>query len=229
MTEQFSRTERVLGENSTEKLAKARVAVFGIGGVGGYAVEALARAGVGTLDLIDSDKVCLSNLNRQIIATHRTVGRYKTEAAAERILEINPNATVNVHNIFYTSETADGFDLSAYDYIIDAIDTVSGKLALAVNAQAAGVPIISSMGAGNKLDPTAFRVADIYDTSVCPLARVMRRELKRLGVKSLKTVYSQEPPIPSPSGERTPGSVPFVPPVAGFILAAEVIKYLCNR
>ncbi|MBQ1555641.1 MAG: tRNA threonylcarbamoyladenosine dehydratase, partial [Clostridia bacterium] len=194
MSHPFSRTQLLLGKDAMETLAASRVAVFGVGGVGGFAVEALARSGVGTLDLIDSDTVSLTNLNRQIIATRRTVGQYKTDVAAARIHEINPDAVVHTHRVFYTPETAGQFDFSQYDYIVDAIDTVTGKIALVLQAQAAGTPIISSMGAGNKLDPTAFRVADIYQTSVCPLARVMRQELKKRGVKHLKVVYSQEPP-----------------------------------
>ena len=213
-------------------MASARVAVFGVGGVGGYAAEALARSGVGTLDLIDSDTVALSNLNRQIIATHSTVGMFKVDAAAARIKDINPDAVVHTYKVFYTPETEDMFDFADYDYIIDAIDTVTGKIALVMNAQASGVPIISSMGAGNKLDPTAFEVADIYKTSVCPLARVMRRELKKRGVKRLKVVYSKEEPlVPAasdeslPEGKRQiPGSVAFVPSVAGLIIAGEVVK-----
>ncbi len=179
MSEQFIRTEMLFGKEGMERLANARVAVFGIGGVGGHVVEALARSGIGTLDLIDNDTVCLSNLNRQIIATHRTLGQYKVDAAAERVREINPDAVVNTYRLFYLPETADQFDFTRYDYVVDAIDTVSGKLMLAEQAVRAGTPIISSMGAGNKVDPTAFEVADIYETSVCPLARVMRRELKK--------------------------------------------------
>ena len=226
--EQFSRTELLLGKAAIDKLAGSRIAIFGIGGVGGYAAEALARIGIGTLDLIDSDKVTLSNLNRQIIATHKTIGRYKTDAAAERIADINPGAKVNIYNVFYTKDTADSFDFSKYDYIIDAIDTVSSKLILAVNAKAAGVPLISSMGAGNKLDPTMFEVADIYDTSVCPLARVMRHELRKLGIERLKVVYSKEPPVIPPDNVRVPGSVSFVPSVAGLIIAGEVVKDICG-
>ena len=217
-----------------QRLHDARVAVFGVGGVGGYVVEALARSGVGTLDIIDDDKVCLSNLNRQIIATHATLGRYKVDAARERILSINPDCVVYAHKTFYTPETAAQFDFAQYDYVVDAIDTVTGKLALVLQAQEAGVPIISSMGAGNKLDPTAFRVADIYQTSVCPLARVMRTELRRRGVKHLKVVYSTEPsltPLPAPAEEQTsrrqtPGSTAFVPAVAGLIIAGEVVRDL---
>lgn len=234
MNEQFTRTALLLGEEAVQRLARARVAVFGIGGVGGYAVEALARSGVGTLDLIDSDTVALSNLNRQIIATHSTVGMNKVDAAANRVRGINPDAVVNTFPVFYTPETQHLFDFAQYDYVIDAIDTVTGKIALVMNAQAAGTPVISSMGAGNKLDPTAFEVADIYKTSVCPLAKVMRRELKKRGVKHLKVVYSREEPVsPLDSGEelpegrrQIPGSVAFVPSVVGLIIAGEVIKAL---
>ena len=236
MLNQFSRTELLLGRDAMERLFKARVAVFGIGGVGGYAVEALARSGIGTLDLIDNDRVCLTNLNRQIIATHRTVGMYKVDAAKERILEINPNAAVNAFPCFYTPETAQQFDFTLYDYVIDAIDTVTGKLSLAMQAEQAGTPVISCMGAGNKLDPTAFEVADIYETSVCPLARVMRTELRKRGVGHLKVVYSREPPIrPAEACEEdggvrrsVPGSTAFVPAVAGLILAGEVVKDLAK-
>ena len=230
MNEQFSRTAMLIGEEAIDKLARSRVAVFGVGGVGGYVVEALARAGVGKLDLIDSDTVSVSNINRQIIATHSTLGRFKTEVARERVLDINPNAEVTVKNIFFLPETEAEFDFSSYDYVVDAIDTVSGKIGLVTRCAAAGTPIISSMGAGNKLDPTKFEVADIYKTSVCPLARVMRHELKRRGIKSLKVVYSKEEPrTPKSDGEndgRVPGSVPFVPSVAGLIVAGEVIKDL---
>lgn len=231
--EQFARTELLFGEAAMERLYGARVAVFGIGGVGGYTVEALARSGVGALDLVDSDRVSLSNINRQIIATHRTVGRYKVDVAEERILDINPRCVVRKYPVFYTPETAAMFDFSAYDYVVDAIDTVTGKIALVMQAQAAGVPVISSMGAGNKLDPTAFEVADIYKTSVCPLARVMRRELKKRGVKHLKVVYSKEEArtpaedtSPEASRRQTPGSTAFVPPVAGLIIAGEVVRDL---
>ena len=250
MLNQFSRTELLLGKEAMEKLAASRVAVFGIGGVGGYTVEALARSGVGAIDLIDDDKVCLTNINRQIIATRKTVGKYKVDVAAERIADINPEVKVCTYKIFYTPETAEQFDFSQYDYIVDAIDTVTGKIALVVNANAAGTPIISSMGAGNKMDPTAFEVADIYKTSVCPLAKVMRRELKRRGIKKLKVVYSKEEPmtpiedmeiscrtncICPPGTERTctarrqvPGSNAFVPSVVGLIIAGEVIKDLIH-
>ena len=234
METRFSRTELLLGKKAVERLSRARVAVFGVGGVGGYAVEALARSGVGALDLIDSDRVSLSNINRQIIATDKTVGQYKVDAAAARVAAINPDAVVRVYKVFYGPETATQFDFSAYDYVVDAIDTVTGKIALVMQAKAAGTPIISSMGAGNKLDPSRFEVADLSKTSVCPLARVMRTELKKRGVTHLKVVYSKEPPL-SPTGSaeeaetapgrrQTPGSVAFVPSVAGLILAGEVIK-----
>lgn len=232
MDEKFIRTGLLLGEGGVDRLAQARVAVFGIGGVGGHAVEALARSGVGKLDLIDKDVVSPSNINRQVIATTRTLGQYKTQAMKERILEINPQAEVVVHNCFFLPETAKEFAFQEYDYVVDAVDTVTAKLELALRAQKANVPIISSMGAGNKLDPARFEVADIYETSVCPLARVMRRELKKRGVKKLKTVYSKEEPIKpqmqivEESGRVAPGSVAFVPSVAGLILAGEVIKDL---
>ncbi|MDD7193148.1 MAG: tRNA threonylcarbamoyladenosine dehydratase [Clostridiaceae bacterium] len=233
MLNQFSRTELLFGKEAMEKLAASRVAVFGVGGVGGYAVEALARSGVGSLDLIDDDKVCLTNINRQIYATRKTVGKYKVDVAAERIADINPDAVVKTYKTFFMPETADSFDFSQFDYVIDAIDTVTGKIELVMRAQAAGTPIISSMGAGNKLDPTAFEVADIYKTSVCPLARVMRTELKRRGVKKLKVVYSKEKPLTpieseEQSGEtsrrQVPGSTAFVPSTVGLIIAGEVIK-----
>lgn len=243
MSEQFSRTELLIGSDGMEKLQKARVAVFGVGGVGGYVVEALARSGVGTLDIIDADKVCLSNLNRQIIATIPTIGRYKVDAAKERINDINPRAVVNAHRCFYLPETAEQFDFTQYDYVVDAIDTVTGKIELVMQADRAGTPIISSMGAGNKMDPTAFRVADIYKTNVCPLAKVMRRELKKRGIKKLKVVYSEEKPLTplekadnQQAGDtmdnvregsprrQTPGSMAFVPSVVGLIIAGEVIK-----
>lgn len=232
MSEQFSRTELLFGKESMEKLAGARVAVFGVGGVGGYVVEALVRSGVGTLDLIDNDTICLSNLNRQIIATHDTIGRYKVDVAKERILSINPQVMVNAYRTFFLPETAEQFDFSEYDYVVDAIDTVTGKLQLVEQAVKENVPIISSMGAGNKVDPTAFEVADIYKTSVCPLAKVMRRELKKRGIKKLKVVYSKEEPLShkvrlkEDEGNRrsTPGSTAFVPSVVGLIIAGEVIK-----
>ncbi|MDO5141099.1 MAG: tRNA threonylcarbamoyladenosine dehydratase [Eubacteriales bacterium] len=238
MLSQFSRTELLLGSSSTEILNASRVAVFGIGGVGGFVVEALARAGIGTFDLIDNDTVSLTNINRQIIATHSTIGRLKTEAAAERLRDINPQAIINIRNTFFLPENAESIDFSRYDYVVDAIDTVSGKLAIIMSAKAAGVPVISSMGTGNKLDPTALTVADIYNTSVCPLARVMRTELKKRGVKELKVVYSQEKPLtpccspdvevekPAAGRRQTPGSVSFVPSAAGLIIAGEVIKDL---
>ncbi len=248
MLNQFSRTELLIGHEGMERLYGSRVAVFGIGGVGGYTVEALARSGVGTFDLIDDDKVCLTNVNRQIFATRKTIGKYKVDVAEERILDINPNAKVYKHQTFYTPETADQFDFSQYDYVVDAIDTVTGKLELVERAKEAGVPIICSMGAGNKMDPTAFRVADIYKTRVCPLAKVMRHELRKRGIKKLKVVYSEEPamtPIEDsriscrshcicPPGtarkctERrsVPGSNAFVPSVVGLIIAGEVIKDL---
>jgi len=199
MGNRFSRTELLFGRERMERLRASRVAVFGLGGVGGYTVEALARSGVGALDLIDDDTICPTNINRQILATQKTVGRYKVDVARERILEINPDAAVNTCALFFTPETSGQFDFTRYDYIVDAIDTVSAKLELAVRAQELGVPIISSMGAGNKVDPTAFVVADIYETSVCPLARVMRRELRRRGVRSLKVVYSTEPALVPPA------------------------------
>ena len=239
MLNQFSRTELIFGKSAMERLAKARVAVFGIGGVGGYTVEALVRSGVGEIDIIDDDKVCLTNINRQIYATTKTVGKYKVDVAAERIAEINPSAVVHTYKTFYTPETADQFDFTQYDYVVDAIDTVTGKIGLVLQAQQAGTPIISSMGAGNKLDPTAFQVADIYDTSVCPLAKVMRKELSRRGVKKLKVVYSKEKPLApiedvetslkeqeNTTKRQVPGSNAFVPSVVGLIIAGEVIKDL---
>ncbi|MDE7246418.1 MAG: tRNA threonylcarbamoyladenosine dehydratase [Lachnospiraceae bacterium] len=227
MTEEFSRTEILLGKKAMERLARSRVAVFGVGGVGGYVCEALARSGVGALDLIDKDKVALSNLNRQIIATQMTVGRYKTDVMRERILDINPEAQVCVHPCFFLPENADGFPFSEYDYVVDAVDTVTAKIELVLRAQANGVPVISSMGAGNKLDASAFRVADIYETKVCPLARVMRRELKKRNVAHLKVVYSQEEPL-KPTADQV-GSVAFVPSVAGLIIAGEVVKDLTRE
>ena len=230
----FSRTAILLGEDALGKLKKARVAVFGVGGVGGYVVEALARSGVGKLDLIDNDIVSESNINRQIIALHSTLGKRKTEVAATRAKDINPEIDVRVHNVFYLPETAGQFDFSNYDYVVDAIDTVSGKLAIIERANGAKIPVISAMGAGNKLDPTKFEVADIAKTSVCPLARVMRRELKKRGIEHLKVVYSKEEPLTSPltdeqSGKPIPGSVAFVPSVMGLILAGEVIKDLIKE
>ena len=231
---QFSRTELLLGKEGVEKLKNARVAVFGIGGVGGYVVEALVRSGVGTLDLIDKDVVSESNINRQIIALHSTVGQFKTEVAARRAIDINPNVIINVYNVFYLPENAQDFDFSQYDYVVDAIDTVCGKIALIEQAKANNVPIISSMGAGNKLDPAAFEVVDITKTSVCPLARVMRRELKKRGIEHVKVVYSKEEPLVTgekdeESGKSVPGSVAFVPSVVGLIIAGEVIKDLIKK
>lgn len=221
----FSRTENLIGAKSLEKLKNCSVAVFGIGGVGGYVAEALARSGVGCIDLIDNDTVSLTNINRQIIATNSTIGKYKTEVMKQRILDINPEAEVNTFNILYLPETADCFDFSKYDYIIDAIDNVTGKISLACKAEEADTPIISSMGTGNKLDPTKFEVSDIYKTSVCPLAKVMRYELKKRNIKKLKVVYSKEIPIKN-NNERIPSSIAFVPSVAGLIIAGEVIKDL---
>ena len=248
MLNQFSRTELLLGKQAMQMLKNSRVAVFGIGGVGGYAVEALVRSGVGIIDLVDDDKVCLTNLNRQIIATRKTVGKYKVDVMKERILEINPDAVVNVHKCFYLPETKDEFDFSKYSYVLDAVDTVTAKIQLVLEARDAGVPIISSMGAGNKLNPALFEVADIYETSVCPLAKVMRRELKKRNVEHLKVVYSKEKPIRPlddmavscrtncicpPGAEHKctqrrdiPGSTAFVPAVAGLIMAGEGIKDL---
>ena len=235
MNEQFSRTAILLGEEAVSKLRNARVAVFGVGGVGGYTVEALARCGVGQLDLIDSDTVSISNINRQILATHSTVGMLKVEAAKNRVLDINPECTVRTYPIFYLPETAEQFDFTQYDYIVDCIDTVTGKLQLVERAVAAGTPIICSMGTGNKLDASAFQVADISKTSMCPLARIMRKELKKRGINHLKVVYSQEealtPDVDEEELKRTgkrqiPGSVAFVPGAAGLILAGEVVKDL---
>lgn len=232
MWSQFSRTELLLGAEAMEKLAHARVAVFGIGGVGGYVAEALVRSGIGAVDLIDNDKVCLSNLNRQIIASKSTIGEYKVDVMKKRILDINPECRAEVHRCFYLPETRDEFDFSQYSYVVDAVDTVTAKLELVMQAEEAGVPVISSMGAGNKLNPAEFEVADIYQTSVCPLAKVMRRELKRRGIKKLKVVYSKEEPIKVSACEEetarrsTPGSIAFVPSVAGLIIASEVIKDL---
>lgn len=248
MLTQFSRTELLLGKEAMEKLQNSRVAVFGIGGVGGYVCEALARSGVGAFDLIDDDKVCLTNLNRQIIATYKTIGKYKTEVMKERILDINPKADVRVHKCFFLPENADEFPYEDYDYMVDAVDTVTAKISLVMKAQEKHIPIISSMGAGNKLDGSQFKVADIYKTKVCPLAKVMRRELKKRGVKKLKVVYSEEQSIRPiedmsiscrtncvcPPGAKhkcterrdIPGSVAFVPPVAGLIIAGEVVKDL---
>lgn len=251
MLDKFSRTELLLGHDAMEKLAKSRVAVFGIGGVGGYTVEALVRSGVGTIDIIDDDKICITNINRQIYATTKTIGKYKVDVAKERILEINPKAVVNTYKTFYTPETSNEFDFSSYDYIVDAIDTVSGKLELVMKANECGKPIICSMGAGNKMNPAMFEVADIYETSVCPLARVVRQELKKRKIKSLKVVYSKEKPLQlsddmeisckkhcvCPPGtvrkctkrHQIPGSNAFVPSVVGLIIASEVVKDLINK
>lgn len=233
LNSQFERTALLLGTDAIDKLSALRVAVFGVGGVGGFVVEALARSGIGTFDLIDNDTVCLSNLNRQIIATHSTLGQYKVDVMQERILDINPAAKVNVYKCFFTPETAGEFDFSQYDYVVDAIDTVTGKIELVMQCNKAGVPIICSMGAGNKLDPTRFEVTDIYKTSFCPLAKVMRRELKARGIKKCKVVYSKEQPlkplsldIAASNKRQTPGSTAFVPSVAGLIIAGEVIKDL---
>jgi len=242
MREELSRTEMLLGSLGMEKLSKARVAVFGIGGVGGYVAEALARSGVGALDLIDSDTVSMSNINRQIIALHSTVGKYKVDVMKERIADINPDCMVEVHRCFFLPENQHLFDFSQFSYVVDAVDTVTAKIELIMRAKEAGIPVISSMGAGNKMNPAAFEVEDIYKTSVCPLAKVMRRELRQRGVKNLKVVYSKEEartpnPVASyeeytvhdtegiaPHKRRTPGSVAFVPAVAGLIIASEVIK-----
>lgn len=248
MLTQFSRTQLIYGPEAMTRLSQSRVLVIGIGGVGGYAVEALARSGVGTLDLVDDDRICLTNLNRQLYATHSTIGRYKVEVARERVKDICPDTTVNIYPCFYLPDTADQFDFSKYDYIVDAIDTVKGKLEIVTRAKAENVPVISSMGAGNKIDPTRFRVTDIADTRVCPLARVMRTELRRRGITALKVVYSDEPSIrpvedmaiscrahcvcpPGTARKCTvrrdiPGSTAFVPSVAGLILAGEVVNDL---
>ena len=248
MLNAFSRTRLLLGKEAMERLALARVAVFGVGGVGGYTAEGLARAGVGALDLIDDDRICLTNINRQIIATRKTVGQYKTDVMAERVRDINPDCAVRTWKTFFMPDTEDQFDFTRYDYVVDAIDTVKGKIALVLKAQAAGTPIISALGAGNKLDPTAFEVADLAKTSVCPLARVMRRELGKRGVKHLKVVYSREQPLTPVEDEeisckyhcvcppdskrdcsirrQVPGSVSFVPSVMGLIIAGEVVRDL---
>ena len=251
MLNQFSRTQLLLGQEAMRRLAQSKVAVFGIGGVGGYVCEALVRSGVGAFDLIDDDKVCLTNLNRQIIATRKTVGRYKADVMKERILEINPDAQVDVHKCFFLPENAQEFLFEEYDYVVDAVDTVSAKIEIILRAREKNVPVISCMGAGNKLDASAFRVADIYQTKMCPLAKVMRRELKKRGVEKLKVVYSEEQPmrpledlsiscrahcICPPGTKRKctdrrdiPGSVAFVPSVAGLIIAGEVIKDLVKE
>lgn len=226
MQEQFTRTALLLGEQAIEKLSKAKVAVFGLGGVGGYVVEALARSGVGTLDLIDGDTVSVTNLNRQILALHGSLGRLKTEVAKERVLQINPHICANERPFYFTSDTQNQFDFTQYDYVVDAIDMVKSKLLLALCCKEAGTPLISCMGTGNKLNPMAFKVADISKTSVCPLAKVMRRELKKIGVDKLKVVYSEEQPLTPEGGGRTPASTAFVPPAAGLLIASEVIKSL---
>lgn len=250
MSDQFSRTELLLGNTAMETLKNSRVAVFGVGGVGGYVCEALVRSGVGHFDLIDNDKVSLTNLNRQIIATHKTIGRDKVEVMKERILEINPDANVKIYKSFFLPENADEFPFEEYDYIVDAVDTVTAKIGLVMKAEEKNIPIISSMGAGNKLDASQFKVADIYQTKVCPLAKVMRHELKKRNIKKLKVVYSEEIPmqlsinqkvvsqeagqeisVEEPTtGKRTiPGSVAFVPSVAGLIIAGEVVKDLSKK
>ncbi|HOV69282.1 MAG TPA: tRNA threonylcarbamoyladenosine dehydratase [Clostridia bacterium] len=242
MDDIFQRTRLLLGSQALARLAQARVAVFGLGGVGGHAAEALARSGIGSFVLIDRDRVCASNLNRQVIALHSTMGRYKTEVMKERILDINPKADVSVHTIFYLPGEDSGF-MKGCDYIVDAIDTVSGKLSIVIEAKALGIPVISAMGCGNKVNPTRLEVADIYSTSVCPLCRVMRTELKKIGVESLKVVYSREKPIKhretyeescicsdaASRRKKAPGSVSFVPSVAGLIIASEVVKDLCGE
>ena len=251
MLTQFSRTQLLLGEEAMERLKNTRIAVFGVGGVGGFVCEALVRSGVGAFDLIDDDKVCLTNLNRQIIATRKTVGKYKAEVMRDRMIEINPDVDVRIHKRFFLPENADEFPFSEYDYVVDAVDTVTAKIELVMKCQREGIPIISSMGAGNKLEASAFKVADIYKTKMCPLAKVMRRELKKRGVKKLKVVYSEEKPtrpiedmsiscrtncICPPGAEHKcterrdiPGSVAFVPSVAGLIIAGEVVKDLTGR
>ncbi len=238
MENQFARTELLLGKENVNKLKNAKVAIFGVGGVGGYVAEALARSGVGLFVLVDKDVVSTSNINRQIIALHSTVGMAKVAAMKERILDINPDANVETRQCFYLPENADEFHFTDYDYVVDAVDTVTAKLTLIVRAKEAGVPIISSMGAGNKLDPTKFAVADIYETSVCPLAKVMRRECKKRGIESLKVVYSTEEAVKpatetdeanDPGRRSTPGSVAFVPSVAGLVIAGEVVKDICKE
>ena len=251
MLTQFSRTQLLLGEEAMDRLKNTRIAVFGVGGVGGFVCEALVRSGVGAFDLIDDDKVCLTNLNRQIIATRKTVGKYKAEVMRDRMIEINPEVDVRIHKRFFLPENADEFPFSEYDYVVDAVDTVTAKIELVMKCQKEGISIISSMGAGNKLEASAFKVADIYKTKMCPLAKVMRRELKKRGVKKLKVVYSEEKPtrpiedmsiscrtncICPPGAEHKcterrdiPGSVAFVPSVAGLIIAGEVVKDLTGR
>ena len=236
MLNQFSRSELVFGKSALKKLATSRVAVFGLGGVGSYVAEALARSGIGHLDLIDNDTICLTNLNRQLFATHKTIGQFKVDVAAERIADINPDCNVTTYKTFYLPENKNEFDFTQFDYVVDAIDTVAGKIGLIVEANNAGIPIISAMGAGNKVNPAAFEVADIYKTSVCPLAHVMRKELRKRGIKNLKVVYSKEPPLTplkptddeseKSSKRQTPGSTAFAPPVVGLIIAGEVVKDL---
>ena len=227
MNKQFSRTELLIGKDKIDKLKSFRIAVFGIGGVGGYVVEALARCGIGAIDLIDNDKICLSNLNRQIIALHSTIGEYKVDAAEKRILDINPEIKITKHNIFYTPDTE--FDFEKYDYIVDAIDTVAGKLSIIEEAKKHKIPIISSMGTGNKLNPAKFEVADISKTSVCPLARVIRQELRKRKISKVKVVYSKEEPIKHAVMPRTPASISFVPAAAGMIIAGEVVNDLLAK
>ena len=241
----FSRTQRLLGKEKMDRLSASRVAVFGVGGVGGYVVEALARSGIGALDLVDHDRVAPSNINRQILATTDTIGQYKVDVAADRIARISPGCTVRTYRTFFLPETKDLFDFRSYDYVVDAIDTVTGKLSIIECAKEAGVPVISAMGAGNKLDPSAFEVADLYETSICPLARIMRRECKKRGIESLKVVYSKEPPLtpledegsfenpetadkPERGRRATPGSIAFVPSSAGLLIAGEVIRDLAG-
>ena len=226
MSERNKRTSMLIGEEALEALKSSRIAVFGLGGVGGHALEALVRAGVGAVDIFDSDTVSESNINRQIYALNSTVGMYKVDVAEKRIKDINPASKVNTYKMFFLPENSGTIDFKAFDYVIDAIDTVAGKLEIIEKAHEAGIPVISAMGAGNKLDPSAFEVADIYDTSVCPLAKVIRQEIRKRGIDSLKVVYSKEPPVMPPERGRTPGSVSFVPPVVGMILAGEVIKDL---
>ncbi|MBQ7504219.1 MAG: tRNA threonylcarbamoyladenosine dehydratase [Ruminococcus sp.] len=236
MLNQFSRSELLIGSDGINKLKSCRIAVFGIGGVGGYTAESLVRSGVGELDIIDKDKISLTNINRQIFATYDTIGEYKVDAAAKRLLSINPNLKLNTYKTFFTPDTSDEFDFTNYDYVVDAIDTVTGKIELVMKAYEAITPIISSMGTGNKLNPTLFEVEDIFNTSICPLARVMRKELKKRGIKKLKVVYSKENPLvpngeieeKASNGKQIPGSMSFVPPVAGLIIAGEVIKDLCE-
>lgn len=231
MQQEFSRTALLLGEEAIKKLSESRVAVFGLGGVGGYALEALARSGVGTLDLIDADTVSITNVNRQILALHSTVGRLKTEVAAERIKQINPLICANERNIFFDANTCESFDFTQYDYVVDAIDTVTSKILLIERCKAAKTPIISCMGTGNKLDPTGFKVADISKTKTCPLSRILRHELKKRGIENVKVVYSEEQPnnaTVDEGGRHAPASVAFVPPAAGLVIAAEVIKDLIS-